>query len=399
MPNRRTTPTLLTVLLCGGLGLTPPSSNAQTPDFQPQTIDSKVSIGYGLAIGDVDGDRKPDILLADKTQIVWYRNGDWKRFVMAENLTARDNVAIAARDIDGDGKVEVAVGAQWNPGETSDTAQSGSVQYLIRPADPTQRWEAVPLPHEPTTHRMKWVRMAEGKYALVVVPLHGRGNRAGEGAGVRILAYIKPENPRDPWESVLLDDSLNMTHNFDVVPIPGTNSERIVVGGKQGVVTIKPRDGKWAEKSGERIAGIGEMRGVGEIRQGRLGGDGFLTAIEPMHGNELAVYVLGGQPKRHLLTNGFAEGHALAAADLLGLGRDQIVAGWRNPDAAGKVGIKLFVPADDTGTRWDTHTIDDNTMAAEDLTAADLDGDGRPEIIAAGRATKNLIIYWNKTKK
>src|SRR5215218_11443906 len=106
--------------------------------FKAQTIDSNISIGYGLALGDVDGDRKPDILLADKKQFVWYRNGDWKRFVMIENLTEQDNVCIAARDLDGDGKVEVAVGAQWNPGETSDSTQSGAVFYLLRPADPTQ---------------------------------------------------------------------------------------------------------------------------------------------------------------------------------------------------------------------------------------------------------------------
>ena len=71
------------------------------------------------------------------------------------------------------------------------------------------------------------------------------------------------------------------------------------------------------------------------------------------------------------------------------------------PDAGAseQVGIKLFVPLDETGTRWQSHVIDDNTMATEDLTVADLDGDGRPEIIAAGRATNNLIIYWNRSKK
>src|ERR1041384_2035126 len=103
------------------------------PKFSAQLLDDKVEIGYGLAIGDVDGDKKPDILMADKKQFVWYRNGDWKRFVLAENLTSHDNVCIAARDINGDGKVEVAVGAQWNPGETSDTTKSGAVFYLIRP--------------------------------------------------------------------------------------------------------------------------------------------------------------------------------------------------------------------------------------------------------------------------
>src|SRR4028118_1039713 len=152
-------------------------------DFQAQTIDNNVAIGYGIALGDVDGDKKPDILLADKKQFVWYRNGDWKRFVMIENLTEQDNVCIAARDLDGDGRVEVAVGAQWNPGETSDTTKSGSVHYLIRPKDPTQRWEAIELHHEPTVHRMQWVKSSKGEFFLVVLPLHGRGNKGGEGEG------------------------------------------------------------------------------------------------------------------------------------------------------------------------------------------------------------------------
>ena len=115
-----------------------------SPKFEAQEIDTNVAIGYGLAIGDVDGDRKPDILLADKKQFVWYRNGDWKRFVMAENLTESDNVCIAARDIDGDGKVEVAVGAQWNPGETSDTIKIRLSALFSSP----QRSHTIMVPHK-----------------------------------------------------------------------------------------------------------------------------------------------------------------------------------------------------------------------------------------------------------
>ncbi|RQP14073.1 MAG: hypothetical protein EAS52_18185, partial [Parapedobacter sp.] len=54
------------------------------PSFEQQLVDDQVSIGYGIAIGDVDGDGKPDILLADKKAFVWYRNGDWKKFTMVE---------------------------------------------------------------------------------------------------------------------------------------------------------------------------------------------------------------------------------------------------------------------------------------------------------------------------
>src|SRR5437879_7704840 len=105
------------------------------PKFRAVEIDAKIEIGYGVTVADVDGDKKPDILLADKKQIVWYRNPSWEKFVIAENLTKLDDVCIAARDIDGDGKAEIAVGAGWNPG---DTEKSGAVFYLIPPKDRTQ---------------------------------------------------------------------------------------------------------------------------------------------------------------------------------------------------------------------------------------------------------------------
>jgi hypothetical protein len=35
-------------------------------------------------------------------------------------------------------------------------------------------------------------------------------------------------------------------------------------------------------------------------------------------------------------------------------------------------------------------------MGCEDAVAADLDADGRPDIIAGGRATHNVKIYWNR---
>ena len=60
------------------------------PKFRAVEIDAKIEIGYGLAIADVNGDGKPDILLADKKQFVWYKNPNWEKFVLAENLTKED---------------------------------------------------------------------------------------------------------------------------------------------------------------------------------------------------------------------------------------------------------------------------------------------------------------------
>ncbi len=363
--------------------------------FERAVIDDAVEVGYGLAIGDVDGDSRPDILLADKRQISWYRNPDWDERVMARNLTLRDNVCIAADDIDGDGRVEVAVGGQWNPGETNDAAQSGSVHYLVRPENPADAWTPVPLFHEPTVHRMRWVKTVAGDWRLVVLPLHGIGNVKGEGPnGVRVRAYLPPARERisDPaaWIHMVIDDSLHATHNFDDV------DGDLLVGGAEGMLRKSVMNTDTDEDFLLIHPGNSEppTRGVGEVRFGR----GFIAAIEPMHGNELVVYRAagGGNWHRVTLTDALSQGHALAVGDVLGLGHDQIVAGWRNPDAEGRVGIRLYHRDSGDGTEWRALIIDDNTMACEDLKLADLDGDGRLDVIASGRATNNLVIYWNR---
>ena len=365
-------------------------TNAGVIQFTAQTIDSAIQIGYGLALGDVDGDRKTDILLADKKQIVWYRNGDWKKFVMAENLTAADNVCIAAMDITGDGKVEVAVGAQWNPSETTDSTRSGAVFYLQRPSDPTTGWKSLQLPHEPTVHRMRWMRTGENTYQLVVVPLHGRGNRNGEGAGVRVYGYRYPGENDQQWKLTLLDSNMHMTHNFDAGTISGIH-QGFYLGGKEGVRFV-PFD---VNRSGGKVP---IYNATGEIRRGRMvaGKKNFIVTIEPMHGTHIALYIDGEE--RLLLDSTLKEGHALAAADFNDKGYDQVVAGWRVPNAEGKVGIKLYAKEMFSG-RWESSWVDENGMACEDIQVADLDGDGKIDIVASGRSTKNVKVYWNRSIK
>lgn len=365
------------------------------PKFEAQTIDNNIAIGYGLALGDVDGDGNPDILLADKKQFVWYRNGDWKKFVMIEDLTTHDNVCIAARDITGDGKVEVAVGAQWNPSETTNSEQSGSVHYLIRPEDPTLPWKAMKLHHEPTVHRMRWLKSSDGKYYLVVVPLHGRGNKGGEGNGVKVLAYKYPENTRSNWPLYTLDSNMHLTHNFNIVESRDRKRSGLYLAGKEGVRFIKNDFLKSSERKAERLPGI--EKSAGEIRLGKLSpASDFIATIEPMHGKQVVVYLKDDQSKRIVLDSNVNEGHALATADFLKSGSDQIVAGWRSPNKDGKVGVKLYVRKNPAGTEWGSHWIDENGMACEDMQVMDLNKDGRPDIVASGRSTKNLKIYWNK---
>jgi hypothetical protein len=375
------------------------SAAATPPSFKAETIDDKVAIGYGTAIGDVDGDGKPDILLADKKQFVWYQNPTWRKHLIAENLTPRDNVCIAARDINGDGKVEIAVGAEWNPG---DTVNSGAVFFLIAPNDRTKVWTPVKLHHEPVVHRMRWLKLSDDKFVLIVSALHGRGNNGGMGDGVKLMAYEMPATREEPWKTTVIEDTLHVTHNLDPAQWdPTTPAEEILYAGREGAMLISYDDGKWSKKAFDKI------EGSGEIRMGLLSPSSpFVVTIQPLHGSSLFFYkssfdrTSGGDnltaiTESVVLDDNFNQGHAVATADLFGNGSQQIVAGWRNPNRDKKVGVKLYYPVNDDATKWESTFVDDNTMATEDLRIGDLNDDGRPDIVAAGRSTHNLKIYWN----
>jgi hypothetical protein len=373
------------------------------PSFRAVNVDTNIGIGYGLAAADVNGDGKPDLVLADKDQFVWYQNPGWQKHVITGKLTPKDHVCLAARDIDGDGKCELAVGAEWNPG---DTENSGAVFYLIPPADRTQKWEPVKLRHEPTVHRMRWVRNAAGNYDLVMLPLHGRGNKAatGEGDGVKALIYKVPSDPKQPWTVEPLPTSLHKTHNLDPVQWDDDSAEEILICSKEGVYLLDRAE------SGAKLTRLtgAEIGGAGEIRTGRLpGGRRYLATIEPMHGNSVVTYTAPGSAaagqlwQRNVIDESIIDGHAVACGDVLKAGHDQLVVGWRamSRPANARVGIKLYAPLDPDGKMWRETLIDDNGMACEDLVLADLDGDGDLDIAAAGRATKNVKVYFNETTK
>ena len=69
-----------------------------------------------------------------------------------------------------------------------------------------------------------------------------------------------------------------------------------------------------------------------------------------------------------------------------------LIAGVRDPvPGKSQTGVRIY-----NATDWSKSELDPGGVAVEDLTVGDLNGDGRPDIVAVGRATKNVKIYWNE---
>jgi hypothetical protein len=95
------------------------------PHFRMQEIETGLKVGYAILLVDINNDGKPDIVVADTNRVVWYENPTWKRRTIIEGQTKPDNVCIAAYDIDGDGWLDLALGADWKPFNTKD---GGTIQ-------------------------------------------------------------------------------------------------------------------------------------------------------------------------------------------------------------------------------------------------------------------------------
>jgi len=85
-------------------------------------------------------------------------------------------------------------------------------------------------------------------------------------------------------------------------------------------------------------------------------------------------------------------------ADLDGDGNDEIIVGVRDPlPGKAQSGVRVYRASDD-GTKWSKTELDPGGVAVEDLAVADLNADGKPDIVAVGRQTKNVKVYWNQGK-
>jgi hypothetical protein len=206
------------------------------------------------------------------------------------------------------------------------------------------------------------------------------------------------------------DDTLHTTHNLQIVDFDGDGKNEILIAGWEGVFVLK-RDGagKWSrQKIGSGNQETAPFKGASEVKLGKLAdGSRYVATIEPWHGFQVVVYTPpktgDGLWTRTVIDEPLTWGHGVWTANLDGDGDDELIIGQRDlgsaPAKDGTKGPGVFVydpNGNDNGITFTKTVVDDGGVACEDLVAADLDGDGKNDIVAGGRATHNVRIYMNR---
>ena len=219
---------------------------------------------------------------------------------------------------------------------------------------------------------------------------------------------------KGPWTPTTINEDLHVAHNFLPTDMNRDGLLDLLVASFEGVSLIEQdADSSWKRK----LLGSGNQqsspsRGASEVKQGHLAdGRDYLATIEPWHGFQVVVYTPpdGGVAsdelwKRHVLDEQLKWGHAVWCADLDGDADQELIIGVRDDlDGEHRSGLRIYDPRSSAvaagdaraDVAWSKQLVDPGGVAIEDLAVGDLDGDSRPDIVAAGRATKNVRIYWN----
>ena len=354
--------------------------------FAEHTVATGLTGGYQVVAVDLNQDGKADLiaLASGMTELVWFENPGWQRHVIAGNLSGMIN--LAAWDIDGDGIPEIVLASGF---AMNAPKSAGIVSVLHHDGDPRRPWSIREIDRLPTSHRLRWADIdGSGRKVLINQPLTAAGVAQPEDRAHTPLVFYRP----GAWRrETISEQDEGVVHGIYIVDWDGDGRDDILTASFVGIHLYKlAKDGRWNRTEIARGDPAPWPKcGSSDVAVGHLGKRRFLAAIEPWHGNQVAIYrEREGKWQRQVIDDSLADGHTIWTADLNGDGRDEVVAGYR-----GK-GVNVYYAAGEEGGNWSKVVLDPDMPAAA-CAIADLNGDGRPDIACIGSSTATLKWYEN----
>jgi hypothetical protein len=363
---------------------------APPPAFREHLIASDLKGGYQVVPFDVNRDGRVDLiaLASGMPELVWFENPGWERHVLARGLNRMINLAACA------GMEEIVVAHEFaNVPKNS----IGIVSVLTPGPDRSQPWSVREIDRLTTSHRLRCAVIDKsGKPVVINAVLAGAKAEAPDYKDHAPLVYYRPGE----WKRVLINEANEgVVHGILITPWLGRKGpDCVITASFLGLHVHCPEEGgRWSRTlihAGDPAPA--PKSGSSDVALGHLGHTRFLAAIEPWHGDQVTIYREGSRAwSRQVIDRSLVDGHTIVTADLDGDGRDEVIAGYRGKGRS----VYLYSAKDKRGDAWEKTILDDGGIAAAACVALDLNGDKRPDIACIGSATTNLKWYENSASQ
>jgi hypothetical protein len=356
--------------------------------FAEHVIATDLRGGYQVVVADLNRDGKPDLigLASGMKELVWFENPSWERHVIAGDLNRMINCAVV--EMPGDPTPAIVIATEF-----ANQAQNsiGVVSVLRANGDVRKPWTVTEIDRLTTSHRLRTAKIDGSSQRVVInAPLTGAKAEAPEYRDQTPLVFYRPGE----WKrQTISTENSGVVHGIYIVDWDGDGRDDVLTASFTGIHLFRFAGGKWSRTEiakGDPAAW--PKSGSSDVAVGTIGRQRFLAAIEPWHGNQVAIYrQKGGAWNRQVIDDSLVDGHTIIAADLNGDGSGEVIAGYRGKGRS----VFVYSAEDSAGERWSKQTLDDGGMAAAACAAADLNGDGRVDIACIGSASTNLKWYEN----
>ena len=303
------------------------------------------------AIGDVNADGRPDVVIVDnlKWDIRWFENPgsdrmteQWKlhRVCAAGELPGSYDVTLA--DLDGDGDLDAAA-SSWRFGNRFDWFEN------VGSPGRGESW---------VRHEIEGMIGETRTIAVADFNRDGKPDLLGTSrTGNHVVWYSNSGQPTaTPWQKTTIDDT-----------------------------TLAPAHGHPVDMDGDGdsdvLMAFGIAAGVGN---------------QSPESHQIAWYEnigapgIGSQWKKHVVAASFPQGFEAVAGDLDGDGDQDIVAtGWGDEGR-----LAWFENRGDAAGGWPQHRLKENWPNAVTVILADLNHDGRMDIVACAERGANELRWW-----